>query len=81
MIAARQYRAALAAKLQPDDPLRFCVAEDPVKLVIVASLARPGGNATGINFYSNELTAKRLGLMHELVPRLFVGRACQSGRC
>lgn len=70
VIVAITANPALAAKGATSKiPIVFSVPDDPVELDLVASLARPGGNATGVSFLFNDLVAKHLGLLRDLLPR------------
>jgi putative ABC transport system substrate-binding protein len=70
IVAIDSGSAVLAARAAtPAIPIVFALGADPVRLGLVASLSRPGGNITGVTFLSAELTGKRLGLLHEMAPQ------------
>jgi putative ABC transport system substrate-binding protein len=70
IVAGGGFLSGLAAKTETKSiPVLFIAAEDPVKLGLVTSLAKPDGNLTGVNFFAAEVVAKRLELLRELSPK------------
>jgi putative tryptophan/tyrosine transport system substrate-binding protein len=70
IVAGGGVRSGLAAKTETKSiPVLFFVGEDPVKLGLVTSLAKPDGNLTGVNVLATEVVAKRLELLRELLPK------------
>jgi putative ABC transport system substrate-binding protein len=79
IVAVPSSPAAVAAKKATSAiPIVFLVGVDPVRIGLVASYNRPGGNATGVVFNSDELTSKRFELLHELLPKS--GSSCRIGK-
>lgn len=72
IMAAGDDPAVAAKAATPTIPIVFAVAGDPIQLGVVANLNRPGGNVTGVSFFSTTVTSKRLGILHELVPNAAV---------
>ena len=79
IVAGASSVAFVAKAATTSIPIVFLVAEDPVRLGLVASLAQPGGNLTGVNFFAAELVAKRLALLREQCPQP-LGWQCSSIR-